>query len=329
MQRLFITFIFNITVLWNLQAHEVRPAFLHIKQSNIDSFDILWKVPTASGRELSIQPVFPQDFIITLQSERQLPSSKIYTYKASFQGILAGQTISISNLEKTLVDVMIHIELDKEINHSFLLHPDKPEVTIPIEPDRLSVLLGYIRLGVEHILLGYDHLLFVLVLLLLITNISSLFFTITSFTIAHSITLVLASLDILTLASAPVEAVIALSILFLSKEYLSVLNGGKSLTARHPWLVSFSFGLLHGFGFAGALSEIGFPQNQIFTALLSFNVGVELGQILFICGCLILMKTMSHLALIHESPLYKKVLTYCIGSLASFWLITRCMSMMH
>lgn len=328
MGRLFILTFLNLMICCTLLAHEVRPAYLYIKHISADSFEVLWKVPTASGRELSIQPIFPKDFTLTLKSERQLPSSKIYTYEGSFQENLAGNVISISNLEKTLVDVMINMELENEINHSFLLHPDKPEVTIPIEPDRLSVLFAYIRLGVEHILQGFDHLLFVLVLLLLITNIKSLFWTITSFTLAHSITLAMASLDILTLPSAPVEAIIALSILFLAKEYLTVQNGGTSMTARYPWLVSFTFGLLHGFGFAGALSEIGFPQNQIFIALFSFNVGVELGQILFIIVCLILIKIISHIQIFPKPVFLKKILTYGIGSLASFWLITRCFSIL-
>lgn len=320
----FIIFMFcNIGLFWNLQAHEVRPAYLHIKQTSADQFEILWKVPTSSGRELSIEPVFPKDFIVQLQSERNFPSSKIYNYTANYHANLSGETISISNLEKTLIDVMINIELDNDINHSFLLHPDNPEVTIPIEPDRFSVFIGYIRLGLEHILMGYDHLLFVLVLLLLISNIGQLFWTITSFTLAHSITLALASLDILTLPSAPVEAVIALSILFLAKEYLTFQNGETSMTASYPWLVSFTFGLLHGFGFAGALSDIGFPQNQIFTALLSFNIGVELGQILFIIVCSVIMVLLQKTGLFSNLHFIKKVMAYGIGSLASFWLITR------
>jgi len=308
---------------WNLHAHEVRPAYLHIKQINIEGYEILWKTPTASGRELSIQPVFPENFKLRLKSERHLPSAKIYNYEADINGILAGQKITISNLEKTLVDVMIHIELANDITHSFLLHPDNPQLTIPIEPNTLSVFTSYIRLGVEHILLGYDHLLFVLVLLLLISNVSSLLWTITSFTIAHSITLCLASLQILTLPSAPVEVIIALSIIFLAKEYITIQGGGKSMTASYPWIVAFTFGLLHGFGFAGALSEIGFPQNQIFIALLSFNAGVEFGQILFIVIIVILMKLASHLRLFSETLVLKKMISYCIGSLASFWLISR------
>lgn len=321
--RIYIFIFCNVALCWNLQAHEVRPAYLHIKQAGSDQFKILWKVPTSAGRELSIKPHFPQDFVLKLQSEREFPSSKIYNYTAEFQGKLSGKIITISNLENTLIDVMINIELENDINHSFLLHPDNPEVTIPVEPDRLSVFFGYIRLGVEHILLGYDHLLFVLVLLLLITNVSHLFWTITSFTSAHSITLGLASLQILTLPSAPVEAIIALSILFLAKEYLTVQNGGTSMTASYPWIVSFTFGLLHGFGFAGALSDIGFPQNQILTALLSFNIGVELGQILFIIVCLIVMAVIKKSNLFSNDRLLKKIVTYGIGSIASFWLITR------
>ena len=178
------------------------------------------------------------------------------------------------------------------------------------------------RLGIEHILLGIDHLLFVLGLLLLVQGVGPLIKTITSFTVAHSITLGAATFDLISLPSAPVEAVIALSILFLAREYISVKEGKDSLTAQYPWIVAFTFGLLHGFGFAGALSEIGFPQKEVPLALFTFNIGVELGQLLFIGVvylCLFFWKKLNW-SLPNGSW---RIVPYAIGTVASFWLVER------
>lgn len=180
----------------------------------------------------------------------------------------------------------------------------------------------YTVLGVDHILVGYDHLLFVLALLLIVRSGWMLVKTITAFTVAHSITLALATLGFVNVASRPVEAAIALSIVFLALEILAARRGQIGLTYRKPWLVAFGFGLLHGFGFAGALSEIGLPQSEIPVALLFFNVGVEFGQLLFIAGVLILRSLWSQLAV----PLPRQaalVPAYLIGTIATYWLLER------
>ena len=177
---------------------------------------------------------------------------------------------------------MVQINLKDDISYSFLLQPDQTTYIVPKEPSRWQVVKLYTKLGIEHILIGIDHLLFVLGLLLLVNGFRLLIQTITAFTLAHSITLALSALDLVHIPQAPVEAVIALSIVFLAREYLMVLRGQDSLTARYPWIVAFSFGLLHGFGFAGVLQEIGLPQQDVPLALLTFNLGVEIGQLIFI-----------------------------------------------
>jgi hydrogenase/urease accessory protein HupE len=177
-------------------------------------------------------------------------------------------------------------------------------------------------LGIEHILIGIDHLLFVLGLLLLVKGIKPLIQTITAFTIAHSITLGAATFNLMSLPQAPVEAIIALSILFLAREYIALKKGEPSLTANYPWIVAFSFGLLHGFGFAGALTEIGFPQKEVPLALLTFNIGVELGQLIFIAFILLLGKIVRSMKITGPDWTWK-VLPYAMGAIASFWLIER------
>jgi hydrogenase/urease accessory protein HupE len=180
----------------------------------------------------------------------------------------------------------------------------------------------YTLLGIDHILSGFDHLTFVLALLLLVSGAGRLLITVTSFTLAHSITLAAATLGVLWVPGAPVEAVIALSILFVAHELVLVNRGEASLTARNPWIVAFAFGLLHGFGFAGALGDIGLPQNEIALALLMFNVGVEIGQLMFISAALAVIWLLHRLR--SEWPAWlRQVPAYGIGGIAAFWVIER------
>jgi hydrogenase/urease accessory protein HupE len=180
----------------------------------------------------------------------------------------------------------------------------------------------YTVLGIDHILSGYDHLTFVLALLLLVNGWRRLLLTVTSFTLAHSITLAAATLGLFWLPGPPIEATIALSILFLASELIKVNRGHTSLTVRYPWIVAFVFGLLHGFGFAGALSEVGLPQSEIPVALLTFNVGVELGQLMFIAVILLCIEFLRRIR--SDWPAWTRQLpAYGIGSMAAFWLIER------
>jgi hydrogenase/urease accessory protein HupE len=180
----------------------------------------------------------------------------------------------------------------------------------------------YLRLGVEHILLGYDHLLFVLGLMLITANLKMLVKAVTAFTAAHSITLAAAALGFVRVPPKPVEAAIALSIAFVALEIIRAREGKAGLAAKVPWIVAFVFGLLHGFGFAGALSEIGMPEKYISVALLFFNLGVEAGQLLFVAA-VIAMAALVRIAKVSLPRWAPLVPPYVIGSIAVCWMIQR------
>ena len=307
-------------------AHEIRPAYLQIQQVEQEKYELLWKIPVLNGRVPKIQPQFPTGFELNLINEEKLADAYIYRYTAKYSASLSGKNISISGLEMSLIDVLVQIDLQDNLSYTLMLQPSKSSTRIPVEPSAGAVFWLYLKLGIEHILLGIDHLLFVLGLLLLVSQLKTLIQTITAFTIAHSITLALSALGAFSLPQQPVEAVIALSIIFLALEYLRSLEGRESLTIQYPWIVAFSFGLLHGFGFAGALSEIGLPQQQIPLALLTFNIGVELGQICFILVLIAIQKIF--LSRLKNFPNWtRKILPYAIGSLATFWLIERVLAL--
>ncbi|MDG2449611.1 MAG: HupE/UreJ family protein [Saprospiraceae bacterium] len=306
----------------SVYAHEIRPAYLEIKQQSADGYEVLWKIPLLGNKAPKIDPIFPEQFSLKQIDDEFLPDAYIRRYEGSYQGDLNGQKIAIQGLDMTLVDVLVQINLLDESSYTFLLQPDNATVVIPKEPSKWEVVKLYILLGVEHILIGIDHLLFVLGLLLLVKGLRPLIQTITAFTLAHSLTLGVATFELFRVPGPPVEEVIALSIVFLAREYLMVQKGEKSMTAQYPWVVAFSFGLLHGFGFAGALSDIGFPQKEVPLALLTFNIGVELGQLIFIGLVFFLWWIIQKVKL----PLPKwswKIMPYGMGTVAAFWLVER------
>jgi hydrogenase/urease accessory protein HupE len=217
------------------------------------------------------------------------------------------------------------VQLQDGTQHSAILRPSSPQFTIPLEASKLQVAGDYWRMGTIHILEGVDHLLFVLALLLIVVGFKQLLTAVTAFTAAHSITLVLATLGVVHVPAAPTEAIIALSILFLATEIVHKHNGQFSLTEKYPWIVAFAFGLFHGLGFAGALSEIGVPQHEVPLALLMFNVGVETGQLLFIAVVLSLIAVLKKLPFT-VPPGAWRLLPYGIGSVAAFWTIERVIS---
>ena len=306
----------------HINAHEIRPAYLEIKQTSKSNYEILWKIPILGNIAPKIEPLFPNDFSLELIDEEYLPDAYMRKYIGQYDKALNGKRLEIQGLDLTLVDVLVQITLIDESSYTLLVQPDKAAITIPKEPSQWEVVKLYLLLGIEHILIGIDHLLFVLGLLLLVKGIKPLVQTITAFTIAHSITLGVATFDLFDLPQAPVEAVIALSIIFLAREYIAVRNGKDSLTGKYPWVVAFTFGLLHGFGFAGVLTEIGFPQNDVPLALFTFNVGVELGQLIFIGVAIVFIKIIKQL--VDKLPTWSwKVLPYSMGIVASFWFVER------
>lgn len=303
-------------------AHEVRPAYLDISEDRPGEFSILWKTPMAGQMRLMLDPVFSGPVaMLTPVAGRKTGDAAIQTWRLRADS-LRGQTLRIAGLEATVTDTLVRIAFADGSSWTRRLTPQGPEAAIPARPSAWSVAGTYLGLGVEHILAGVDHLLFVLALLLLTPGTRALVKTVTAFTVAHSITLGLATLGIVHVPSRPVEAVIALSIVFVAAEIVQGSRGRVGLAARMPWLVAFIFGLLHGFGFAGALSEVGLPEGQIPVALLFFNLGVEAGQLLFVAAALAFAAAAGRVW--RRRPRWAGlVLPYAIGSVATFWMIQR------
>ncbi|MFT6797769.1 MAG: hydrogenase/urease accessory protein HupE [Maribacter sp.] len=321
MKNISLLFIFVLATL-AASAHEVRPAYFSVTQLTDSTYQVVWKIPAMGNAIPKIYPVLPENWIITEERSNLLPGNLRRTYTIRVDKNIEGNELYFEGQEKTLIDILVSIKKSDGIQYSAMLKPSNPHYKIPLKPDRFSTIKTYLLLGVEHILFGIDHLLFVLALLLLTKGFRKIVKTITAFTIAHSITLSLAALGFIGLPGAPVEAVIALSIVFLAVELIHYYNGRKGLTVRYPWVVAFTFGLLHGFGFAGALIDLGLPQTDIPWALLFFNVGVEIGQIAFVIGAIGCIWLLSKIKI--SWPIWiKKVPPYAIGSLAAFWLIER------
>ena len=310
-------------------AHEARPAFLEIAERGAGQYDVTWKRPARGDRVLALTPRLEPacaSAIGPLQSMRDGASVQRWTMDCGATGI-GGRALRIEGLEGTLTDALVRIAHASGELEQALLRPSSPTYDIAGTRGTLEVAADYARLGVEHILLGFDHLLFVLGLLLLVRRVGPLIGTVTALTLAHSLTLALATLGVVHVPSAPVEAAIALSIAYLAAEVLHVRQGRPGLTARMPWLVAFAFGLLHGLGFAGALREVGLPEHEIPTALLFFNVGVEIGQLLLIGACLGLARAARQVQL--RTPGWAPAVpAYAIGSLAALWSIERAISLL-
>ena len=304
-------------------AHEVRPGYLEITETAPERYQVLWKIPMKGDAVLRMTPVFPETCTEqTPPSSRKVAAAMVKQWSIVCAGGLKDVDIAIDGLQNTLTDVLARVTHAGGATQTVRLAPDNIRFTVSGIPSTLEVITTYLSLGIEHILLGIDHLLFVFALLLIVQGWRRLIGTITAFTVAHSITLAAATLGYVNAPQAPVEAVIALSILFLATEIIHMQQGKIGLAQRYPWLVAFIFGLLHGFGFAGALSEIGLPQSDIPLALLFFNVGVEVGQLIFVATVLLIGMILKRLI---SQPMRwgETVITYMIGGIAAFWTIER------
>jgi hydrogenase/urease accessory protein HupE len=310
-------------------AHEIRPAYLQVREVEQNTYDFLWKTPARGEMRLALNAIQPAECTYASDPRATLvDGAVIQRWRSTCTGGIVGKTIAIENLSQTLTDAIIRFEPLGGAPKTLRVTPDHPTVTIPDQQPWTDVAATYFGLGVEHILLGFDHLMFVLALLLLVRDVKRLIGAITAFTIAHSLTLAGTTFGWVKLASAPVEATIALSIMFVAVEIMRVRAGRPSLTANLPWLASFAFGLLHGFGFAGALREIGIPEDAAPLALLFFNLGVEAGQLAFIAAVLAVMflwrrfapptlNTPQVAAYAWRAPVY------LIGATAAYWFIER------
>jgi len=305
-------------------ADEIRPGYLELNEDSPGIYAVLWKVPQSSGGKLSLVPRFPDGCTNkTAITSHTINSARLQRWYIHCADNVVGQRISIKNMNNSNTDVLLRLKwLDGSVSTA-LLKPSAPFYIIPEKSSTTDVVMTYLRLGTKHILLGVDHLLFVFALLLIVTSTRQLIATITSFTLAHSITLAAATLGAVQVPQQPVEAVIALSILFLAVEIVHGKQGRKGVAARWPWLVAFIFGLLHGFGFAGALTEVGLPQHAIPLALIFFNLGVELGQLVFVAIVLFLSFLLHALKQQKLMGWAKTAAVYSIGGLSSFWLFER------
>jgi hydrogenase/urease accessory protein HupE len=304
-------------------AHELRPGYLELRETEPDVFAMLWKVPARGDQRFGIRPVLPAHCTPVVPPAGNLTGDAwIERAIVRCPGGLDGHAVAIDGLTATLTDVLLRIERRDGTTQTSRLTPASPSAEVMPAPGRLDVAWTYLRLGVEHILLGFDHLLFVLALLILVGPNRRLVGTVTAFTVAHSLTLAAATLGLVHVPVGPVEATIALSIAFVAAEIVHARRGIISLTERKPWIVAFSFGLLHGLGFAGALAQVGLPQQAIPLALLFFNVGVEVGQLLFIATMLGIGAAVRRLAIPWPSWTWR-LAPYAIGALAAYWTIER------
>jgi hypothetical protein len=304
-------------------AHESRPGFLELRQTGPETYSFLWKKPSGGEVEIQIAPVLPKECRLATPDRQQLtPGAVIVRGTLTCRDGLAGKTIAIDGLESTVTDVLVRLHHADGRLESHLLRPDSPSVTLGGITTPAARALGYVRLGIQHILLGGDHLLFILGLMLIVSNRCMLVKTITAFTLAHSITLAVATLGYARAPLLPLNAAIALSILFLGPEIVRTWRGETSFTIRHPWVVAFAFGLLHGFGFASGLAAMGLPTAEIPLALLLFNVGVELGQLAFVLFVILLERSFRLLE-IRWPRVVEHLPGYAVGTLGAFWTIQR------
>jgi hydrogenase/urease accessory protein HupE len=304
-------------------AHELRPAYLELRQTGLDTYDVLWKVP-ARGEDLrlALYVRFPDDCQQTTPRRTFAGGAYVERWRVQRPGGLTGGTIRIDGLSSTLTDVLVRVERLDGTTHVARLTPSAPSFVVEATPGRWRAAATYVKLGVEHIMLGVDHLLFVLGLLLIVRDRMLLLKTITAFTVAHSITLAVATLGYASAPLPPLNVAIALSILFLGPEVVRSWRGETSLTSRYPWVVAFAFGLLHGFGFASGLSITGIPSAELPLALLSFNTGVELGQLGFVAVTLLLAGSFRVLDL-HWPVWGLRAPGYVVGTCGAYWTIQR------
>ena len=303
-------------------ADYFRPAYL---ERGRGVYDVRWKTPAQSETvAMPIRPVFPAGSRMSRPFvSAYATGALVMTGQVVVPGGIEGKAIRFDGLSETGNQALVRLVRSDGTEDLYRVAATDPELTIPVDPDSVSVSARYAQFGVEHIWFGFDHLLFVAALFMLVGNLRTLLWTITAFTVAHSITLALVTLDVIAVPVPPVEAFIALSIVFVALEVVRKIEGHSSLASRKPWLVAFTFGLLHGLGFASALAQIGLPRNNVPLALLFFNVGVELGQIGFVAALLGVSALARRLTGPAQLRAARLTSSYVIGGLASYWLFDR------
>lgn len=305
------------------RADELRPGYVEFTQRTATDWSLVWRSPMKGGVTRDTRPILPNGCTIAGDISRELSQATlIERSNVRCSGPVAGKRIGLANFGASQIDVLVRIAIRGRPIQAMRLTAAEPTTVIAERPDITQVARTYFVTGVEHILFGYDHLLFVVALVLLLDGLMTVAKAVTAFTVAHSITLVGTTLGVLGLPQAPVEAVIALSIMFLAVEVIKKTPGKPRLSERVPWIVAFLFGLLHGFGFAGALKEIGLPETDVPTALLTFNIGVEVGQLMIVLATIAAIALIGRLLPRWQRPAIVAS-TYAIGSIAAFWFVER------
>jgi hydrogenase/urease accessory protein HupE len=310
--------------------HALQPGFLNLEALGDDAWQVFWKVPTDGTGPMAITAVLPEHCLPRQpEGQRFDGSAFVSAWVAVCPGGLEGGEVKIEGLALTATDVLVRYELEAGRTNSQRLTAATPGFTVPAPQGRLGVVATYFALGVDHILRGIDHLMFVFALILLVRDRGMLVAAVTAFTVAHSLSLAAAALGWIVVPAPPVEAVVALSIMFLAAELVRPAGAAPSLSARFPWLVAFTVGLLHGLGFARALLDVGLPEGEVPLALLAFNLGVEAGQLLFIALVLVvgalLARLYPHLVRSMTRPGGRGlgVTSYLMGGIAAAWLVAR------
>jgi len=304
-------------------ADELRPGYIEFTQVADQDWRLVWKSPMKGGFTPYTRPILPENCTPPQMTSRSITNGSMVTLSTvTCNGPVGGGIIGLDNFDTAQSDVLVRVAPLARPVQTIRLTPAQPRAVIAARPDQWQVARTYFVTGVDHIIFGFDHLLFVVALVLLLSGIRTIIKAVTAFTIAHSLTLIGTTLGFFGLPQQPVEIVIALSIMFLAVEILKRKPGEQRLSERIPWVVAFAFGLLHGFGFAGALQEIGLPESDVPTALLTFNLGVEAGQVgivLVTSGLLAMLRSRST----DFQSLIIKTATYAIGITAGFWFVER------
>jgi len=318
-----LALLLGLSAAWSASAHEVRPAYLEIEQTSPATYRITWKQPAVGELALHLVPHLSSGWLERPPADQYAAAGfliKTWIVQAKSPDALGGQTLTIEGLQNTITDVFVRIRPAGAPQLDTIVRPEQPSMRLSLHAGAGMGASAFLLLGVEHILTGPDHLLFVLGLILIVRDRWTLLKTVSAFTLAHSLTLAAATLGAISLPPELLNALIALSILFVAPEALRAQQGGTSVTIRFPWVVAFCFGLLHGMGFASGLTTLGLERGALLTALVLFNVGVEIGQLIFIALVLALQRGFRLMEVRWPKPLALTP-TYAIGALGASWAI--------
>ena len=323
--RLIVVAVFSLTVAQVAHAHRFAPSLLKVNEIADQQYNMVWKTPAQGTSNVPLRPVWPDSCEVKNASPPQMEGTgKVSSWQLHCRGLgedgLVGETLGVAGLGANQASAMVMVSLLDGRQYQQVLNSEQPEFVVPLESSAGDVMSDYSLLGIEHIWGGIDHLLFVFGLLLLVGGGTRLLWTITAFTVGHSITLSLVTLGYFDYPVALVEFTIALSIFVLAVELTRVKK--HDMLWRNPWWLAAGFGLLHGMGFAGALAETGLPQDNLPLALLFFNVGIEIGQIAFILVVLALWMLVRR----PLAPWQDRLLpipVYILGALSAMWCIER------